>query len=292
MTGIHSKHHNSYEDRLWDFQSSSMLTSTTPVLSDWVNNWDGEFTWGDDSKVFVGMYSVHDNHKEDRRFKFYQSAHGSSATGCYWTGETGWDAEWTLAANQGSAITGLWSRHDNHKEDRIFKLRFCQIVSTAAASAAPTQSAPVWTGFVNSYDQEVNWVGGNGYVMTGIHSKHHNSYEDRLWDFQSSSMLTSTTPVLSDWVNNWDGEFTWGDDSKVFVGMYSVHDNHKEDRRFKFYQSAHGSSATGCYWTGETGWDAEWTLAANQGSAITGLWSRHDNHKEDRIFKLRFCQIV
>jgi hypothetical protein len=163
---------------------------------------------------------------------------------------------------------------------------------TPAPTEAPTQSAPVWTGFVNGYDQEVNWVGANGYVMTGIHSKHHNSYEDRLWDFQSSSMLTSTTPVLSDWVNNWDGEFTWGDDSKVFVGMYSVHDNHKEDRRFKFYQSAHGSSATGCYWTGETGWDAEWTLAANAGSAITGLWSRHDNHKEDRIFKLRFCQIV
>merc|ERR550539_37110 len=165
-------------------------------------------------------------------------------------------------------------------------------VPTPAPTEAPTQSAPAWTGWVNSYDREVNWVGGNGYVMTGIHSKHHNSYEDRLWDFQSSNMLPSTTAVLSDWVNNWDGEFTWGDDSKVFVGMYSVHDNGKEDRRFKFHQSAHGQSATGCYWTGETGWDAEWTLAASPGSAITGMWSRHDNNREDRIFKLRFCQII
>merc|ERR550539_1526453 len=154
-------------------------------------------------------------------------------------------------------------------------------VPTPAPTEAPTQSAPAWTGWVNSYDREVNWVGGNGYVMTGIHSKHHNSYEDRLWDFQSSNMLPSTTAVLSDWVNNWDGEFTWGDDSKVFVGMYSVHDNNKEDRRFKFYQSAHGQSATGCYWTGETNWDAEWTEAASPGSAITGMWSRHDNNKED-----------
>merc|ERR550539_1047778 len=62
-------------------------------------------------------------------------------------------------------------------------------VPTPAPTEAPTQSAPAWTGWVNSYDREVNWVGGNGYVMTGIHSHHHNSYEDRLWDFQSSNML-------------------------------------------------------------------------------------------------------
>jgi len=163
---------------------------------------------------------------------------------------------------------------------------------TVAPTEAPTASTPVWTGWVNSWDQPVDWCAGNGQVMTGIHSKHDNGKEDRLWDFQSSVMLSSTTPVLSDFVNDWDQEFTYEDDSKVFVGMYSVHDNRKEDRRFKFYQSAHAGSATGCYWTGETNWDAEWTEAANPGFGITGMWSRHDNNKEDRLFKIRFCKIV
>jgi len=293
MTGVHSKHHNSYEDRLWDFQQSKLLASTSPVLTGYVNDWDQEFTYGDDSRVFVGMYSVHDNNKEDRRFKIYQSSHGVAATGCYWTGETNWDAEWTIQAHAGEAITGMWSRHDNGKEDRLFKFRFCKLGSPVP-TAPPTPAPPTatWTGWVNSWDQPVDWQASTGSVMTGVHSKHDNSKEDRLWDFQQYPLLATTSPVLTDFVNNWDQEFTYGDDSRAFVGMYSVHHNSYEDRRFKIYQTFHGKTATGCYWTGETNWDAEWTIQGRTGEAVTGMWSRHDNGKEDRLFKFRFCTLA
>jgi hypothetical protein len=163
---------------------------------------------------------------------------------------------------------------------------------TNAPTPAPTQSPPTWTGWVNSWDQPCDWVAGNGYVMTGVHSKHDNGREDRLWDFQQSRMLDSTSPVLTGYVNDWDGEFTHTDDNQVFVGMYSYHDNHREDRRFRIYKSALSSTAHSCYWTGETNWDAEWWISGNTNEAITGMWSRHDNGREDRLFKFRFCKLA
>jgi len=284
MTGIHSKHDNGKEDRLWDFQQSKLLPSTSPVQSGYVNNWDGEFSYFDDLKVFVGMYSVHDNGKEDRRFKIYQSSHGMTASSCHWSGTTDWDAEWTLEADSPSmAITGMWSKHDNGKEDRVFRFRFCKI---------SVEQGSTWTGWVNNWDGPVDWQTSNGNVMTGVTSKHDNSKEDRLWSFRQTPMLASTSPVLSNYVNNWDAEFSYYDDSKVFVGMYSVHDNGKEDRKFKFHQSVHGMTASSCYWTSKTDWDAEWTVQGEVGEAITGVWAKHDNGKEDRKFQWRFCKIA
>jgi hypothetical protein len=292
MTGVHSKHDNGKEDRLWDFQQSKMLDSTSPVMTGFVNNWDQEFTHSDDNKVFVGMYSEHHNSYEDRKFKIYQSGLGSTAHGCYWTGETDWDAEWTLSGNTNEGITGMWSRHDNRMEDRKFKFRFCNIAAVAGVSPTPAPAVATWSGWVNSWDQPVDWQASQGSVMTGVHSKHDNGKEDRLWDYQQFPMFSSTSPSQSDFVNDWDGEFTYGTDSRIFTGMYSEHRNDKEDRRFKIWTTNAGVAASGCYWTSETNWDAEWTLQAGNGEAITGMWSRHDNNKEDRLFKFRFCKFV
>jgi hypothetical protein len=164
---------------------------------------------------------------------------------------------------------------------------------TPAPTAAPTQ-ARTWTGWANSWDQDVNWVAASGYVMTGIHSKYDNGKKDRLWEFESSKLLGSTSPTITGFVNIWDQEFMWSiyRDTTAVVGMYSTHDNGTEDRRFKIYGSFHGKTATGCYWTSETDYDAEWSISGNDGEAIVAMWSRHDNGKEDRIFKWRFCKLV
>jgi len=168
------------------------------------------------------------------------------------------------------------------------------LAPTPNPTPVPTVGPASWTGWQNDYDKQCDWKASSGYVMTGISSRHHNSYEDRKWKFQQAKMFHSTSPVLTGTLNSWDGEFQIDDDSKVFVGMQSWHDNGKEDRKFKVYQHTHGKFAYNCYWTSKTNWDAEWSVSGTVSGtdyAMTGMWSRHDNWKEDRIFQFRFCKI-
>ena len=79
----------------------------------------------------------------------------------------------------------------------------------------------------------------NSYVMTGLDSYHDNGKEDRRFRITckgTQGVRSMSSHVLTGYQNNWDGVLSYYPAASDFiVGMYSVHDNGKEDRLFRFY---------------------------------------------------------
>eukprot|EP00483_Globobulimina_turgida_P010854 UN10875 len=80
----------------------------------------------------VKAYSYHDNGKEDRRWTFtcgiLSSAH--KLVNCGWTGYLNeWDAALNFDCPSNGVIRSIWSRHDNGREDRLWRFECCQFVS-------------------------------------------------------------------------------------------------------------------------------------------------------------------
>ncbi|GFO25158.1 hemagglutinin/amebocyte aggregation factor [Plakobranchus ocellatus] len=94
-------------------------------------------------------------------------------------------------------------------------------------------------------------------------------------------------------VNDWDRPFTFQcRRGYVLKSVYSVHSNHKEDRRWAFRCSRAPNRAfpTRCYWTGYVNyWDAVMNFVCNRDFVIAGVHSVHDNRREDRRFRFKCC---
>ncbi|KAL8566593.1 hypothetical protein ACOMHN_054815 [Nucella lapillus] len=75
------------------------------------------------------------------------------------------------------------------------------------------------------------------------------------------------------------------------TGTESVHDNHHEDRRFKFQCcTVAGALAHGCYFTGwENELDHTLDYRVPKGKILRGVTSYHSNHNEDCRFKFEIC---
>eukprot|EP01084_Bolivina_argentea_P004714 8934_1 len=127
---------------------------------------------------------------------------------------------------------------------------------------------------------------------------------------QSSNVLSASMSCYSDssYVNDMDGDHESVKTNYFFSGLYSYHNNHNEDRRFKWrYCRTTGSSGyIGPFQISsgksvkltETAYDEEWRKSCGDGdingghAAIHGIESSHDNGKEDRIFKFECCNII
>jgi len=96
-------------------------------------------------------------------------------------------------------------------------------------------------------------------------------------------------------VNTYDETFVYEctAGAGVITGMESEHDDHYEDRRWSYKCCA---AAATCYH------DCHFTPAINEldgpmdyavptGYAIAGLESEHDNHSEDRKWRLQLCKL-
>jgi len=150
----------------------------------------------------------------------------SSYTSHTW--ENDWDNELSFNCPSG-AITRLMSHHDNRKEDRQWKF--------GCSSLCTSLSAGIRSGYVNNWDDVEDYTCPANSVMTGMYSVHDNRKEDRRFKFTCSQVVgghVSVGPWTHDWVNGWDGnmDHTCPSDT-VLIGLHSVHDNRKEDRRFK-----------------------------------------------------------
>jgi hypothetical protein len=136
---------------------------------------------------------------------------------------------------------GVQSTHSNGHEDRRFKFRCC-------GPLYPLKSLePLgWTNWVNNYDEEFDFQCKHGHVLLGMHSKHLNAQQDRIFSFQCGRISFSTPTVTlltqpqnTNYENDWDQKLTFqaGSD-RMITGIYSEHGNSQEDRRFGFYSKA------------------------------------------------------
>jgi len=143
-----------------------------------------------------------------------------------------YDGDMTYYAGSKRMIVGFYSKHDNHKEDRIWRFY------TGTASEVSC-SEKGWTVWVNRYDYHLDFSCANNQALYGVHSKHDNHKEDRMWKFKCCDVGSFASMRYGDWTsyrNNWDDNLDYECEklNEVIVGIKSDHDNHREDRRWYF----------------------------------------------------------
>lgn len=201
-----------------------------------LNDWDRDVNWNAHTDEFMcGWESWHSNHHEDRKHRMFA---------CSWnayknelspmkrghTYESGWCNDWDKSGHcqcrPGYAMTGVHSKHDNHKEDRRWKIRCSKINGLRVTNSCR------WTGVVNKMDKHLAYrEHKSDLVMTGISSAHRNHEEDRYYRFKVCAIqvprhvcediqikITDFTPMTvgnprkvagAEWTNdNCDGETT------------------------------------------------------------------------------------
>ncbi|KAK7453353.1 hypothetical protein BaRGS_00039644 [Batillaria attramentaria] len=107
-----------------------------------------------------------------------------------------------------------------------------------------------------------------------------------------SSFLSISVGLLLDWVNDFDGimDFTCPGNG-VITGWQGYHNNHREDRRFKFRCCDMDVGLRDCSWSGDAnGWDGELGFQTSGNRVLHGVYSRHNNRREDRLFRFNQCR--
>jgi len=148
-----------------------------------------------------------------------------------------------------------------------------------------------WNGWINGWDGNMNWQANGHTFVSGLRSVHDNGREDRLF----SPLLTNIGSTQahkhwSGWVNNMDAYYLYDcPNNYVLSGFISYHQNHYEDRRWRFQCARfHGLNARrDAHWPSwQTNWDATFHIGCGH-RPVVGISSYHDNRKEDRRWRIR-----
>ncbi|WP_299493617.1 hypothetical protein [uncultured Shewanella sp.] len=138
-------------------------------------------------------------------------------------------------------LTGIYSIHNGHYEDRIFKFT-CHSFKTQSLGSSTSKiiersrNLDHSSGYQNEFDQPLSYTCPAGEYIVGVSSYHDGHYEDRRFSFTCSPMLidgnrtaakdcNSTPTSTYDTINNLVARFG------AFTSIYSVHSNQAEDRQ-------------------------------------------------------------
>ena len=153
----------------------------------------------------------------------------------------------------------------------------------------------------NGWDRDQWCLCGPGQSISRFESRHSNRHKDRSWTLQCRDItvidMESRHYGLNGSGNNyWDSSFQWhGYSSNAYmVGMYSSHDNHREDRTYRvLYAINPNMKLTDCSgWIKLNGWDQHVFRDLRSPEVISALYSHHSNHHEDREFYIGVCKLV
>ncbi|XP_075066468.1 hemagglutinin/amebocyte aggregation factor-like isoform X2 [Mixophyes fleayi] len=146
----------------------------------WVNNYDQVLKYQCQNHQSISfIISIHDDIFEDRTWDFGCQNTFNKAESCYWTSYVNdFDQEFTFVCPFGTILSGMESYHDNTAEDRRWKFYCCK------GEALFTRNCR-WSRYVNNFDHYLRWDAPTNHHLTGAHSYHHNTYEDRRWRFHS-----------------------------------------------------------------------------------------------------------
>lgn len=278
-------------------KQSTAVIIVKSSLSDYVTSFEEKFTFvtqGD--QMLSGLYSYHDDGKEDRRWKFWTgSAEGLSCSHKAWTDWVNdWDKPVSFKCGPQQVLSGISSYHHDGKEDRRWRFRCCEIYKNVQVVSSRL------TDFLNDWNDVLDFRCGASEVLSGLESVHHNGPEDRRWKARcvalaDDKILLLKQNGLTDYVNNWDGPIMHELDALgVYSGLYSFHNKAKGDRRFKVHRVKllNGLKCTNATWSGyQNYWDGVLSYKCGGNSAVCGLRSRHKNSAEDRRFDIKCCDL-
>lgn len=181
----------------------ALTQKSTPTF---VNVWDGYFAFRP-KKALSGVASVHWNFVEDRAFKFKTTepvdARIANLVDEKITGiQNVFDHNSYVHCDtkNGYFMTGVDSAHHNHFEDRTFVYRCGRYdpVEWTIEQETCQAEGEGWTNFVNWFDNPFDFncetTAGSGYVLVGMQSYHHNSFEDRRFKFKCCKLDRAPLP--------------------------------------------------------------------------------------------------
>ncbi|XP_062398080.1 hemagglutinin/amebocyte aggregation factor-like [Sardina pilchardus] len=145
--------------------------------------------------------------------------------------ENNYDGSFHFKCPSHESISRIRSRHHNRHEDRQFAFN-CK----KTFQYNPICSGGYW---VNNFDQSFAHICPNDGVIAGISSYHDNHHEDRRFAFKcckSQFYQKLKGCYWTGYVNSFDKYIDWQPSHGYYLaGVSSYHDDHHEDRRFKFY---------------------------------------------------------
>ena len=135
------------------------------------------------------------------------------------------DQQLSRECHRGYGMYKVSSVHDNHREDRVWSWECRKLPIHGYVHCT-------LTGYVNNFDEPMNFMCGRNQYIAGVYSYHDNGREDRRWRFSCCSVQNYITKSCyqSNYVNNFDAPINYqahGPD-EVFTGVYSYHSNHHE----------------------------------------------------------------
>eukprot|EP01083_Nonionella_stella_P300588 1027041_1 len=178
------------------------------------------------------------------------------------------------ASQSGYIMSGVYSEHSNHNEDRIFKFDWCKPVS----AYVPYQSTQALsqTAYDALWTRSCSDLNGGNAAMTAVSSAHSGTYEDRVFTFTCGLLDTSRFVIhscseSSNWENVVDEVLDFQcNNGGVIRSITSYHTGAgTEDRLFKFeccalqslegYCWIGGESTAECVWEWNDGTDWDYT---------------------------------
>ena len=97
--------------------------------------------------------------------------------------------------------------------------------------------------------------------------------------------------------NNLDGKINWEKkDGKywILIGFKSVHNNHYDDRKYKFFWARNNhlkvDETTVGKWVRANNYDRKMNVQLLENQAIVAVKSHHDNHYEDRVWSYKIAE--
>lgn len=123
-------------------------------------------------RALYGVKSYYSARHRDRRFQFIcKNIASIPFSKCHWTGwQNAWDEPLLFQCPTDYVMSGVYSIHDNGKEDRLWKFKCCK------ACGHKTQSCQL-SGFINNWRAFINHRAPSGKVYVGAFSFHDNRKE-------------------------------------------------------------------------------------------------------------------
>jgi len=153
----------------------------------------------------------------------------------------------------------------------------------------------------NEYDRHQWCLCKPGEKVSKISSVHNNKKEDRKWTLTCSRIEPEfNVPNVNTWYEEtewteYDNLIRWNGklENKFLVGMTSVHNNTREDRKFKFFTARSDDwYLTDCvYHQDINDWDRKLQITLGGDEVISYLSSYHSNKHEDRIWIIEVCKL-
>ena len=129
----------------------------------------------DSGNGVYAMRSVHDNHREDRRWNWQCRSLVSrhSLPQCYWTRDVNdYDEQIAFLCRENYYLAGVESYHDNHHEDRRWSFYCCNTPGLSSSNCYTT-------GYQNSWDGVLDFRAHHQEFITGVLS-HHNNHKEQV----------------------------------------------------------------------------------------------------------------